>query len=58
MPEYEYKCEACKEEFTVKLSVTEHVEKDHKHEVHCPRCDSTEVKHLIESIYVTTSKKS
>lgn len=58
MPEYEYRCEACQEEFTVKLSVKEHVKQDRQHEVHCPRCGSTDVKHVIESFYVTTARKS
>ena len=58
MPDYDYQCEACQSEFTVKLTVTEHVEKDRRHEVHCPRCDSTDVRHLIESVYITTSRKS
>lgn len=58
MPEYDYKCQSCEHEFTVHLTMNDHTEKDRRHEIHCPKCDSTEVKHVIESVYVTTSRKS
>ncbi|MBI4622735.1 MAG: zinc ribbon domain-containing protein [Verrucomicrobia bacterium] len=58
MPQYDYKCESCKRKFTVKLSIIEHEEQDRKHKIKCPKCTSTEVRHLIESVFVTTSKKS
>ena len=58
MPQYDYKCQSCKRRFTVKLSISEYVEQDRKHKIQCPKCNSTEVRHLIESVFVTTSKKS
>ncbi len=58
MPEYDYRCEHCAHEFTLELTITEHAEKDKARAIHCPKCDSTEVHHLIQSVFVTTSKKS
>jgi putative FmdB family regulatory protein len=58
MPDYDYRCERCECEFTVHSSIAEHDQQTKKHDVHCPKCGSTDVRHLIESIYVTTSKKS
>lgn len=58
MPQYEYKCQSCKREFTVNLSITEREEKARQHKIKCPKCASTDVKHVIESFFVTTSKKS
>jgi putative FmdB family regulatory protein len=58
MPEYAYQCERCQKEFTVKLAVGAHDDQSHQHKIRCPKCQSTEVKHLIEAFYVTTSKKS
>ena len=58
MPEYDYHCENCQNGFTVDLSITEHERKDRAHEIHCPRCDSTEVKHVIGAVSVVTSRKS
>ena len=58
MPQYEYRCQRCENEFTVNLSMTDHETQDRKHKIRCPKCQSTEVKHLIESVFVTTSKKS
>ena len=58
MPDYEYECQSCREEFTVHLSVDAHDEDDKQHRIACPKCGSTDTKHLIETIYVTTTKKS
>jgi putative FmdB family regulatory protein len=58
MPEYDYMCEDCGKTFTVELSISEHERQDRSHEIHCPKCDSTNVKHLIGSVSVVTSKKS
>jgi putative FmdB family regulatory protein len=54
MPAYEYECKKCGRTFNLVMSIREH----DKAEVRCPKCKSKEVKHLIESFYVTTSKKS
>ena len=58
MPQYDYHCESCAHDFTLELSISEHVEKDQKREIHCPKCDSQQVKHVIQSVNVHTSKKS
>lgn len=58
MPQYDYQCRSCENEFTVYLSMTEHEVQDRDHKIECPKCKSTDVRHLIESVYVTTSKKS
>ncbi|MDD3180978.1 MAG: zinc ribbon domain-containing protein [Opitutaceae bacterium] len=58
MPQYEYQCQSCKKKFTVTLSMAEYEEKARQRQIKCPKCSSTEVKHLIESVYVTTSRKS
>ncbi len=58
MPEYEYQCEQCGDRFVVTLSITDHGRQDREHEIQCPKCGSTDVKHIIESVFVTTSKKS
>ena len=54
MPMYEFECKECGHQFEKSMTVAEH----DKEEVRCPKCDSKEVKHLIEDVYVTTSKKS
>jgi putative FmdB family regulatory protein len=54
MPTYEFECKTCGHEFTRAMTVDEH----DKEKVHCPKCDSEDVKHVIESVFVTTSRKS
>ena len=58
MPQYDYHCENCAQDFTVDLSISEHAEKDRNREIRCPKCNSQQVKHVIQSVNVTTSKKS
>ncbi|HEX9786321.1 MAG TPA: zinc ribbon domain-containing protein [Opitutaceae bacterium] len=58
MPQYEYRCESCNQQFTVSLSMSDHEEKDREHEIRCPECDSHDVKHIIELVNVVTSRKS
>jgi putative FmdB family regulatory protein len=58
MPEYDYHCEHCQNDFTVDLSISEHERKDKNREIHCPKCDSDSVKHVIGLISVVTSRKS
>lgn len=58
MPQYDYRCENCRKEFTVVLSLAEHDAKDKKHRVRCPKCDSVKVRRVIQSVFVTTSRKS
>lgn len=58
MPTYEYECNSCGNEFTEVKSVEEHDRDVADHKVHCPKCNSDDVKHVIESVFVTTSSKS
>ena len=58
MPVYDYECKSCGNEFEVVLTVEEHIEKEEKKEIRCPKCDSIEVHHEVESVYVTTPRKS
>lgn len=54
MPDYEFECKKCGEHFEKHMTIKEHDEE----KVHCPKCDSEEVEHVFESVFVTTSKKS
>ncbi len=54
MPTYEYKCEACKEEFMLIMSLSER----DKTRVTCPKCRSEEIKQLISAFTSKTSRKS
>ena len=59
MPDYDYECKACGHQFSVALSIHEHETDEHeKKKVQCPKCHSTELKHLVEPVFVTTSRKS
>ena len=51
---YEYECKKCGHAFSLAMSVDEHQKK----KVSCPKCNSDEVKHVMQSVLVTTSKKS
>ena len=54
MPTYEYKCEACKEEFIVILSFSEHDNGN----ITCPKCQGDDVKQLISIFTSKTGRKS
>jgi putative FmdB family regulatory protein len=54
MPTYEYRCEACKNEFSLIQSFSEH----EKANVKCPKCKSIKVKQLISVFTTKTSRKS
>ena len=54
MPNYEFECRNCGHQFSRTMTMDEH---DHE-KVRCPKCDSEDVKHIIESVNVTTSRKS
>lgn len=54
MPTYEFECKKCGHEFTLEMAMHEHEKK----KVRCPKCKSEEVKHVIASVFVTTSHKS
>ncbi|MCX5844885.1 MAG: zinc ribbon domain-containing protein [Deltaproteobacteria bacterium] len=54
MPTYEYLCKACKKEFSLIQSFSEH----EKGNVTCPKCKSKKVKQLISLFMAKTSRKS
>ena len=54
MPTYEYQCQSCQKEFAVIQSISEHG----KNPVHCPECQSANVKQLMSVSTAQTSKKS
>lgn len=58
MPEYDYHCAHCENEFAIECSMAEHERKEREKEIHCPKCGSADVKHVIQSVFVTTARKS
>lgn len=54
MPIYEYRCDDCGKEFSIKLSMTEH----EKGNIACPDCKSVKVVQHYSSFFAKTSKKS
>ena len=54
MPIYEYECRNCGHVFSQVLTIEEH---DRKKMV-CPKCQSADVKHVIEAAFITTQRKS
>jgi len=54
MPTYSYRCEACRKEFSVQMTVAEHDRK----RVKCPKCESRKVRQQLSTFGVKTSKKS
>ena len=55
MAYYEFECSNCRKHFTVKQTFVEH---DRDPKPKCPKCGSHEVRQLIGSVHVNTSKKS
>ena len=54
MPIYEYECKKCGHQFSLTMAMEEHEKK----RARCPKCKSENLKQLITSVFVTTSKKS
>lgn len=54
MPTYEYRCEECRNEFSVILSMAEH----DRGGIKCPACKGTKVVQQFSVFYAKTSKKS
>jgi putative FmdB family regulatory protein len=54
MPTYEYECKKCGHGFSLIMAMGEHGKKKSR----CPKCKSEQVKQVITSVFVTTSKKS
>jgi putative FmdB family regulatory protein len=55
MPSYDYECEKCGAQFTVKESFEEHDQPKH---VKCPKCGSTRARQRIALVFAQTAKKS
>ena len=54
MPTYECECKKCGHKFSLTMAMEEHQKK----KVRCPKCKSENVKHVVASVFVTTSRKS
>jgi len=54
MPTYEYHCDKCKREVTVRMSISEH----EKGRAVCPKCGGTKLRPLISGFLSQTSRKS
>jgi putative FmdB family regulatory protein len=54
MPEYEFECKMCGHQFSRVMTIDQH----DKEKVRCPKCDSKDVKHVIEASFVTTDRKT
>jgi putative FmdB family regulatory protein len=54
MPTYEYKCNACGEEFVRIMSISEY----EKGGVACPKCNSADTKQQMSPFIPKTSRKS
>ncbi|MEK6576709.1 MAG: FmdB family zinc ribbon protein [Nitrospirota bacterium] len=54
MPEYDYICEKCQEEFVEFLSLKEY---ETKRPI-CPKCGSDQVKRVFKKFFAKTDRKS
>lgn len=52
---YDYHCEKCGHDFVIAQSVREY---ERKKEVHCPKCQSTDVKRRFGIFFAKTAVKS
>ena len=54
MPTYEFECKKCGHKFNLVESIVAH----DQHKEQCPQCSSKDIKNLISTVNVKTSKKS
>lgn len=54
MPLYEYVCKKCHHKFGELLTIKEHESK----KIHCPKCKSADLEHVIEPFFAKTAKKT
>ncbi len=54
MPTYEYNCENCRKNFSLKMKIAEYEKK----KITCPECDSPKVKKQLTAFQTKTSRKS
>jgi len=54
MAVYDFRCEKCRKKFTITMPISDHGKK----RIRCPKCRSTQVTQVLQSVFVQTSKKS
>ncbi|MBC2714448.1 MAG: zinc ribbon domain-containing protein [Desulfobacteraceae bacterium] len=54
MPTYEFNCEKCQKNFTLKMKIAEYEKKKFT----CPECNSNKVKKKLTAFQTKTSRKS
>jgi putative FmdB family regulatory protein len=54
MPLYEYYCEKCRREVTLTMTITQHDQGG----VTCPACGGRDLKPLVGTVFIQTSRKS
>jgi len=54
MPTYEFRCEKCRKDFTLFMTLNEYEKKKFQ----CPKCKGKRVKQLVVPFQAMTSKKS
>ena len=54
MPTYEYRCENCNRNFTLKMSMAEHEDQ----QVSCPNCQQRKIVPQYATFFPKTTKKS
>jgi putative FmdB family regulatory protein len=53
MPHYEFRCEKCRKDVTITLSISEREHGDYK----CPQCGGTQLQPLMGTFFSKTSRK-
>lgn len=53
MPAYEYRCQQCQTMFEVVMSYEEYDQKN----IHCPACDSEQIRRIIRPVRITRSEE-
>ena len=54
MPVYDFKCEECRKQFSMTLSISDRTSA----KIKCPKCKSRKVEQQYSAVYTVTSKKS
>jgi len=58
MAYYDYVCQECQHQFTVKRSFADYEREQKDHEASCPQCGSRHIQRVIREVHVVTAKKS
>lgn len=56
MAMYEFECEKCGHQYTIRESFEKHDQR--KSEPRCPECGSRKTRQVLETVHVQTTKKS